>query len=105
APYDPGSGEGHTPPANATGTCGIWYPDGRNAPGDSCKIASFTTLDLSGKWRAMKNLELTASIQNATNKRAPWDPYTYGAVNYNVTLHQAGAVGRFFQVGARYSWD
>jgi iron complex outermembrane receptor protein len=105
APYDPGSGEGHTPPANASGTCGVWFPDGRNAPGDNCKIASFTTLDLSGKWRAMKNLELTAAIQNVTNKRAPWDPYTYGAVNYNVTLHQAGAVGRFFQVGARYSWE
>jgi iron complex outermembrane recepter protein len=32
----------------------------------------------------------------------PLDTITYGGINYNPSLHQAGAIGRFFQIGARY---
>ena len=39
---------------------------------------------------------------NLFNRLAPWDPYTYGATNYNNTWHQDGAVGRFMKVGLRY---
>jgi iron complex outermembrane recepter protein len=38
------------------------------------------------------------------NKVAPFNPYTYGALNYNSAFTQSGAVGRFMTVGARYKF-
>jgi iron complex outermembrane receptor protein len=40
------------------------------------------------------------------DKKAAFDPYlvlTYG-INYNQTWQQSGAVGRFFTVGAKYTF-
>ena len=39
---------------------------------------------------------------NVFNKMTPFDPYTYGGLNYNPTFYQSGAVGRFMTVGANY---
>ncbi len=75
-------------------------------PFAGCKVASFTTFDLFGRWNPSKNWELNASIQNLLDKKAPFDAYlvlTYG-INYNQTWHQSGAVGRFFTVGAKYTF-
>lgn len=83
--------------------CGVFYPNGSPAPGN-CKIRSFTTVDLYAKYSGIKNWEFTASVLNLFNLKAPFNPYTYGGVNYNPTLHQAGAVGTFFTVGARYTY-
>ena len=72
----------------------------------NCKLPSFITFDLFGKWTPIKNLDINFSIQNLFDKKAPVDPYlvlTYG-INYNQTWHQSGAVGRFFTLGARYSF-
>ena len=35
---------------------------------------------------------------------APLDPTTYGGVNYN-PLHFSGAIGRYFTVGAKYTFN
>jgi iron complex outermembrane receptor protein len=54
----------------------------------------------------MKNLDINFSVQNLFDRKAPFDPYlatSYG-INYNQGYHQAGAVGRFFTIGARYSF-
>jgi iron complex outermembrane receptor protein len=67
------------------------------------KIASFTSFDLSGRWNVTEQFELNASVQNVFDRIAPLDPVTYGAVNYN-PMHFAGAVGRFFTVGAKYTF-
>ncbi|GGC73999.1 TonB-dependent receptor [Undibacterium terreum] len=69
-----------------------------------CRIASFTTLDLYGKWKVSKNWEVTGSINNLFDRMAPLDVQTYGQINYNPSLHQSGAVGRYFTVGARYTF-
>lgn len=72
----------------------------------NCKLPSFVTFDLFGKWSPTKNWDINFSIQNLFDKKAPLDPYlvlTYG-INYNQTWHQSGAVGRFFTVGAKYSF-
>jgi len=72
----------------------------------NCKVPAFITFDLFGKWSPTKNLDINFSIQNLFDRKAPLDPYlvlTYG-INYNQTWHQAGAVGRFFTVGAKYSF-
>ena len=98
------------------GNTGITYPDiGQYACGvfdttgaiyNGCKLPSFTTWDVFGKWSATKNWDVTFSIQNLFDRKAPFDPYlplTYG-INYNQAWHQAGAVGRFFTLGARYKF-
>jgi iron complex outermembrane receptor protein len=68
------------------------------------KIASFTTFDLSGRWNITDAFELNASVQNVFDRTAPLDPTTYGGVNYN-PLHFSGAIGRYFTVGAKYTFN
>jgi iron complex outermembrane receptor protein len=46
---------------------------------------------------------LFASIQNVFDRVPPFDPLTYGAIGYN-PLDHSGAVGRFFTVGAKYTF-
>jgi len=84
--------------------CGVYNLTGQ--PASSCKLASYTTFDLYGKYTLMKGLDLNVSVQNVFNRAPPFDPYlvlSYGS-NYNQGWHQAGAVGRFYTVGARYSF-
>ena len=83
--------------------CANIFADGSDAP-DGCRIPSFTTIDLSGKWKLLPKLELSASVQNAFDKIAPLDPLTYGSVGYN-PMHFGGAVGRYFTVGVRYDFN
>jgi len=75
------------------------YADGT----DVKKISSFTTFDLSGRWNITDAFELNASVQNVFDRIAPLDPSTYGGVNYN-PLHFSGAIGRYFTVGAKYTF-
>lgn len=93
-------------PDNGSGNyaCGVFTTTGEIFNG--CKLPSFTTVDLFARWNVMKNLEVNFSIQNLFDKKAPFDPYLaipYG-INYNQTWHQAGALGRFFTVGAKYTF-
>ncbi|WP_447594996.1 TonB-dependent receptor [Stenotrophomonas rhizophila] len=76
------------------------YADGT----DVTKISSFTTFDLSGRWNVTEAFELNASVQNLFDRIAPLDPTTYGGVNYN-PLHFSGAIGRYFTVGAKYTFN
>jgi len=83
--------------------CGVFDVNGGIWNGN-CKLPSFTTFDLFAKWSPTKNWDLNFSVQNLFDKEAPFDPYLtipYG-INYNQTWHQAGAVGRFWTIGARY---
>jgi iron complex outermembrane receptor protein len=95
---------GVTYPDNGQYDCGVFDTAGNVFGG--CKLPAFTTFDLFTKWTPMKNLDINFSILNLFDKKAPFDPYlvlTYG-INYNQTWHQAGAVGRFFNIGAKYSF-
>ncbi|HKE96477.1 MAG TPA: TonB-dependent receptor [Povalibacter sp.] len=83
--------------------CGVYNPDGSVPHGD-CKTPDFITFDLYGKYNMGDRLEFSASILNVTNKHAPFNPYTYGAINYNPSFTQQGAVGTFFSLGAKYSF-
>ncbi|MEZ0469085.1 hypothetical protein [Luteimonas salinilitoris] len=42
-------------------------------------------------------------MQNVTDRVAPLDPTTYGALNYN-PLDFSGAMGRYFTLGVRYTF-
>lgn len=84
--------------------CGVFDTSGN--PYNNCRLPSFTTFDLFAKWTPIKNLDINVSIQNVFDRKAPFDAYLaipYG-INYNQTWHQAGAVGRFFTLGAKYSF-
>jgi iron complex outermembrane receptor protein len=70
---------------------------------NNCEIASFTTLDMSARWNFSKQLTLTASITNVTDKVAPLDPLTYGGLSYN-PMDASGAIGRYFKLGASYKF-
>jgi iron complex outermembrane receptor protein len=49
-------------------------------------------------------LEVFGTVENLLDRVPPLDPLTYGAVNYN-PLHSAGAIGRYYTVGLRYSFQ
>ena len=82
--------------------CATSFADGTDAPA-GCKIASFTTVDLTFRWKATDNLEVSGGVQNVFNKVAPLDPYTYGATSYN-PLDYSGAVGRYYNLGLKYKF-
>ncbi|HEY5263428.1 MAG TPA: TonB-dependent receptor, partial [Steroidobacteraceae bacterium] len=68
----------------------------------NCLIASFTYLDLYGQWQFNDHLQLNGTVTNLTNRLAPLNDVTYGGTNYNPSLDQAGAVGRFYELALRY---
>jgi iron complex outermembrane receptor protein len=82
--------------------CASHYANGDEAP-NGCRLASFTTIDLTARWKATPRLEVFATIQNLFDKVAPLDPLTYGAVSYN-PLDYSGALGRYFTLGAKYKF-
>ncbi len=67
-----------------------------------CYIAGFTYADVYGQYVFNHHLRLNGTVANVTNRIAPLNTITYGGFNYNPSLDQAGAVGRFYQVGVRY---
>ncbi len=68
-----------------------------------CKIKSFTTVDLTARFKLTDKTEIFGGIQNLLNKIPPLDPITYGAVSYN-PLDYRGAVGRFYSLGLRHQF-
>ncbi len=82
--------------------CAVHFADGRDAP-DGCRIGTFTTVDLTARYKWTPQVEITASIQNLFDKEPPLDPLTYGATSYN-PLDYSGALGRFFKLGMRYQF-
>lgn len=79
------------------------FADGSDAP-NGCHVGGFTTTSLFGRYRPTKELEIFGSIQNLFDRIAPLDPQTYGAYRFNVAYHLAGAIGRQYSIGARYSF-
>ncbi len=67
-----------------------------------CYVAGFGYLDLYGQYEVSEHLQLTGTVTNATNRLAPLDNVTYGGQNYNPSLDQPGAIGRFFGLAFRY---
>lgn len=65
-------------------------------------IASFTYLDLYGQWQMNDHLQINGTVTNLTNRLAPLNDVTYGGTNYNPSLDQAGAVGRYYNLAVRY---
>jgi iron complex outermembrane receptor protein len=77
-------------------------------PSGLCKVPSFASTDLTVSYKLGKNWLLKGSIQNLFDRAPPVDIATYGNASiltaYNPAFHQAGAVGRFFNIGASYTF-
>jgi len=76
------------------------------APNGYCQVPSFLSTDLTATYKYGKNWTFHGTILNLFDRAPPIDTGTYGnsgnLAAYNATLHQAGAIGRFFSVGAQY---
>ena len=70
------------------GGCEFAFADGSDAP-NGCRLASFWTFDLTGRWNVTKELQIFATIQNLFDCVAPLDPLTYGGSR---TTRSMGAV-------------
>ena len=82
--------------------CASKFTNGADAP-SGCRLASFTTVDLSARYNVTKNLQVFGSVANLFDKIAPLDPLTYGGMSYN-PMDASGAIGRYFKAGLRYSY-
>jgi iron complex outermembrane receptor protein len=73
-----------------------------------CHVSSFTVTNLNVQYKLSQNLMLKGSILNLFDKQPPIDVGTYGnattQTSYNASLHQAGAVGRFYSLGLAYTF-
>ncbi|HXW75280.1 MAG TPA: TonB-dependent receptor [Steroidobacteraceae bacterium] len=70
-----------------------------------CSVAHFTSWNLYANYAATDHLQVHGQIVNLFNSDAPVDLQTYGGgaeLHYDAALHQDGAVGRFFMLGATY---
>lgn len=92
--------------ANNGGYFASFVPSGEPTDSSACRVHSFTTLNLTGVYKFSKNWTFRAAIDNVFDRQPPLDLNTYGGGNlpYNPSMHQAGAVGRFFSLGATYTF-
>lgn len=84
-------------------------------PAQYCKVSSFTYTNLNVRYQLAKKWTVYGSIVNLFDKQPPLDLQTYGGTGsnsssngtgtpYNPSLHQVGAVGRFFSIGTTYKF-
>jgi iron complex outermembrane recepter protein len=87
---------------------GRTYFQGVDQPAIYCRVSSFTTTNLNVVYKITKDLSVRGAILNVFDKQPPIDVGTYGnataQTSYNASLHQAGAVGRFFSLGLTYQF-
>jgi len=72
-----------------------------------CSVAHFTSFNLYANYAATDHFSVHGTVTNLFNADAPVDLQTYGGgaeLRYDAALHQDGAVGRLFLVGATYRW-
>lgn len=72
-----------------------------------CSVAHFTSFNLYANYAATDHFSVHGTVTNLFNSDAPVDLQTYGGgaeLRYDAALHQDGAVGRFFMLGATYKW-
>jgi iron complex outermembrane receptor protein len=74
--------------------------------GVNCRVASFTTLDVTGRYAVNQNLVLQVAVLNVLNRSAPLDWGTYGGAGapFNPSFHSQGAIGRYFTLSATFTF-
>ena len=67
----------------------------------ACKVKPFWDIDAHASYQVRANLQLYMDVQNLFDRRAPYDPTTYGGTDYNSTFAARGILGRYFKFGVR----
>jgi iron complex outermembrane receptor protein len=78
-------------------------PDVPAGTSQLCTVHHFTTVNMYAQYDFGNHLSVHGSIVNLFNAQAPIDAQTYGGggqLSYDGAMHQDGAVGRFFILGA-----
>jgi iron complex outermembrane receptor protein len=108
-PSYPGGGPTNCAQGLANG--GFIIPANPNGPVDPsesqfCNVKSFLETDLAIKYKLDKQWTFHASVTNLFNQAPPVDLQSYGggALPFNPSMHMAGAIGRFIDVGAVYKF-
>jgi iron complex outermembrane recepter protein len=70
----------------------------------TCRVKSFINVDVSGRYSINDNFTLYFNVLNALNAKAPYDPSTYGAYQYNPAWSSSGVIGRYFRAGVRVTY-
>lgn len=80
--------------------------DPTSVPSKYCKVSSFFTADVVVGYKLSKQLFVHANMNNVFNRQPPVDIQTYGGAPYpfNPSLHEAGAIGRSYNLGATYTF-
>ena len=76
-------------------------------PSQFCRVGSFTDVDLSVHYQVTDHFSVHGAIINLTDASPPVDVATYGGggrLAYDPGFSQAGAIGRFFNVGFTYGF-
>jgi iron complex outermembrane receptor protein len=86
------------------GTMNGVFPTG-NTPAYFCRVHSFLETDMTVNYKLDKQWTFHASVTNLFNKQPPVDVSTYGSGRpYNLSIHSAGAIGRFVNMGVAYKF-
>jgi iron complex outermembrane receptor protein len=74
-------------------------------PQSFCRVDHFTDVDLYAEYTFSEHFRVHGSILNLFDTPPPLDLQTYGSAgNYSNAFSDAGAIGRFFNVGATYTF-
>ena len=102
-----------TDPSSGTTTCAAalktlsGFPIGSSPVGlgNWCNVSHFISVDLYGQYALTKHFTVHGAVLNLFGEPPPLDIQTYGGgAVYNPAMHQAGAVGRFFNIGGTYTF-
>ena len=73
-----------------------------------CSVGYYLQTDVYGAYQINSHFQIHAAVTNLFNKVPPVDVQTYGSGTnfypYDAAFEQGGAVGRYFMIGATYSY-
>ncbi|MDE2338588.1 MAG: TonB-dependent receptor [Gammaproteobacteria bacterium] len=77
-------------------------------PSSFCFVHHFIDTNFYGSYQLTGHFQVHAAVQNAFNRQPPLDVQTYGSGSlfypYDAAYAEAGAIGRFWTVGATYEF-
>ena len=81
------------------------FQGGSPIPSYLCSVRTWVAANLYASWALSDSLTVHGSVDNLFNRQPPIDYQTYGGGGgyaYDASLHEEGAIGRFYMVGAAY---
>lgn len=76
-----------------------------SGPPSFCEVHHFIDVNLYAEYAFSDHLRVHGSVLNLFNTPPPLDLQTYGSAgNYSNAFHDAGAIGRFYNLGASYKF-